>query len=196
MDRESVPVSSGSQAVRLHILSWPSEASAPSAVWMVDLSDVDWRPPEGWRSEIERTVSVPGEVVTSQGEENSDGPVLDIVARTTKGTAQVIADRHQALSLIEDWAQPREGSSARGRDLSEATARDAVLLVLRSHFGVDVGATDSVAVDFEPGDEWLVHVSVGTSRYVGTVGRQGRAQVSHVVHQTDATTDQGGEGVD
>ncbi len=198
MERDPASASGTYDRVRLHILSWPAGVDVPSAVWVMELSDVDWRPPEGWRSEIEHTLSDPGDDgdrVTADVEESPQGAVLNIVTRTAKGTAQLIADRHQASSLLEAWAGPRKDSNTRDDHyLSDAVARGAVLLVLESHFGIEVDAIDSVTVDFEPGEEWLVHVRAGASRYVGTVSRQGRGQVSHVVNQTDANTDRGGAG--
>ncbi len=196
MERDPASAPGTYGRVRLHILSWPTGVDVPSAVWVMELSDVDWRPPEGWRSEIERTLSDPGDNgdrVTADVEESPQGAVLNIVARTVKGTAPLIADRHQASSLLEAWAGPRKDSRTRDEHhLSDVVAREAVLLVLKSHFGIEVDAIDSVSVDFEPGEEWFVHIRAGSSQYVGTVSCQGRGQVSHVVNQTDANIDRGG----
>jgi len=196
MDSDPTTESGPYARVRLHILSWPTGADAPTAAWVMELSDVDWRPADGWRSEIQSTVSDAQDAadqVTSYVEDGAQGSVLNIVARTTRGTAQIIGDRHRASALLGEWAEPRDGSTASDQHhTSEAVAREAVLLVLEAHFGLDTSAIDSVAVDFEPGDELFVHVAAGASRYLGTVTRQGGAQVSHVVHQREADTDQGG----
>ncbi len=184
--------------VRLHILTWPTGVESPSAAWVMELSDVDWRPPEDWRSQIKDLLVDPDDSrnqVIVDADDGPQGSVLNIVARTTRGTAQVIGDRHQASALLEAWAEPRDGSSmGEQHHTSEEAAREAVLLVLKSHFGLDADGIDSVEVNFEPGDELFVHVGAGASRYVGTVSRRGRAQISHVVHQREVDTDRGGAG--
>ena len=196
METASIP--GNVDRVRLHILSWPTGGDAPTAAWVMELSDVDWRPPAGWQSEIEHTLSDPedaGGRLTAEVDAGPDGVVLDVVVRTAAGSALVIADRHRAASLLDSWAEPSKSLVANvDHHTSEAAARAAVLLVLESHFGVDAGAVDSVTVEFEPGEEWFVHVRADASQYLGTVSRQGRGQVSHVVHQADANIDPGGAG--
>lgn len=147
---------------------------------------MDWDPPEEWPAELERVVSNPASEEHPISSGVDEGVVLDIFARTAKGAAHVIADLHVVSSLLETWAKPR-GSSRAGdqHHISDAVAKDDVLLLLETHFATDAGAIDSVNIDFEPGEEWLVHVGAGSQRYVGTVTQQGRLRVTHVVKRTD-----------
>ena len=92
--------------VRLHLLHWPVGQLAPSAAWLMEVVDVDWQPPEDWPAEIDRAITSPGtdaQPVTTQVGKDEESAILDVVARTTKGTAQVIADRHRVASLLEAW---------------------------------------------------------------------------------------------
>jgi hypothetical protein len=152
----------------------------------MEVAEVDWEPPQEWPAELERAVSTPG------GEGNrltfrvDEGAELDIVARTAKGAARLIADLHHVSSLLETWAKPRGPSHTDAQlHISDAVAKEAVLFVLKSHFATDADAIDSVDIDFEPADEWLLHVRSGSQQYVGTVTQQGRLRVSHVTKRTD-----------
>ena len=174
--------------VRLHLLHWPVGQLAPSAAWLMEVVDVDWQPPEDWPAEIERAITSPGtdaQAVTTQVGKDEESAILDVVARTTKGTAQVIADRHRVASLLEAWAQPAGDLHTSHNEISEGVARAAFLFVLEAHFDIEGDRIDAVEVEYEPGDEWRLSVEAGPQRYVGTVARHGRIQLSHVVDRTD-----------
>jgi hypothetical protein len=186
MQNDPTPVTGSFDRVRLHVLHWLPESAEPSAAWLMEVADVDWEPPQEWPAELERAVSTPG------GEGNrltfrvDEGAVLDIVARTAKGAARLIADLHHVSSLLETWAKLRGPSHTDAQPhISDAVAEEAVLFVLKSHFATDADAIDSVDIDSEPADEWLLHVRSGSQQYVGTVTQQGRLRVSHVTKRTD-----------
>ncbi len=174
--------------VRLHLLHWPVGRVAPSAAWLMEVVDVDWEPPEGWQAEIERAITNPGtdaQAVTTQVGNDDESAILDVVARTTKGTAQVIADRHRVASLLEAWAQPAGDLHTSQDEVSEGVAESAFRYVLEAHFDIDGDRIDAVDIEYEPGKEWRVHVTAGPQRYIGTVALHGRIQLSHVVNRTD-----------
>lgn len=186
MQNDPTPVEGSFDRVRLHLLHWSPGGTRPSSAWVTELADVDWDPPEDWPAELERVVSSPRNEKYPVTFAYDEGAVLDIVAPTAKGAAHIIADLHVVSSLLQTWAKPRSSSHAGDQHhLSEAVAKDDVLLVLESHFATDAGAIDSVDFDFEPGEEWFVHVRAGSHRYVGTVTQQGRLRTTHVVERND-----------
>jgi len=68
-----------------------------------------------------------GDRLTTEVEAGPEGVVLDIVVRTVKGSALVIADRHRAASLLDSWAEPPKSLVANvDHHTSEAAARAAV----------------------------------------------------------------------
>ncbi len=174
--------------VRLHLLHWPVGQVAPSVAWLMEVVDVDWKPPEGWPAEIERAITSPGtdaQAVTTQVGKDEESAILDVVARTTKGAAQVIADRHRVASLLEAWGVPAGDLHTPHTEVSEGVARAAFLFVLEAHFDIDGDRIDAVEIEFEPGEEWRVRVEASPQRFIGTVARHGRIQLTHVARLSD-----------
>jgi len=187
VQHEPAPVSGFFDRIRLHLVVSPVASVTPSSVWIMELANVDWEPPNDWPAELEDAVSGPGAqgVPVTFDLSTDDSVLLDIVVRTSKGLARVIGDRHHVASMLEGWAQPGRDAGPSDQEVASGEAEAAVLFALESHFGLGREEVESVAVEYEPGAERFVHVRAGAAQYLGTVTRHGRVQVSQVVERTD-----------
>ena len=186
MQHQAPPVTGSFDRIRLHLLVGPDADGSPSSVWIMELADVDWGPPGDWPTQIEGAISSSqADGVVTFELNTGESTVLDIVARTSKGLAQVIADRHHVASMLETWAKPRPETHPSEHETSSEEAQTAVLFALDSHFATGATQVDSVDIEYEPGSEYFVHVEASPARYLGTVSRHGRIQLSQVVNRTD-----------
>ncbi len=174
-------------SVRLHIVVRSAEAALPSSVRILDAAVVTWAAPEDWSTKIMEVLSTPGAAEADVPVVSSidDGRVLDIVAHTSHRGAQVILDEHRLVSMLEEWTTQPKVSFRSTEHISREEAEAAVWFALQFHFAITRDKIDTMDGTYEPGDEYLMNLSIGSERYVATLKARGAVHLSHVVNRTD-----------
>ena len=170
----------------MHTVVVASGSVLPSSVWVLELSDVEWRGSDGWSTAIAEVLAdSDGEPQMHEDVAQDGGRVLDIVARTSHIGAPLIMDQKRLSTLLVELSGKTGLPSSSGESISAEMAESAVLAALQTHFSTtpeEVGSMDS---KFEPDGEYLIQISAGKRRYIATFRRRGAIHQLHLVDRTE-----------
>lgn len=173
------------EIVRVHSVVESKHQQAAHSVWIVEFTDVDWRPPDDWVSEIGRILSSSNDDVVVDHRVTSASDQLEIFVRTRESGAQLVVDQRRIVEALEKWTGHANRAPRPRGALSGEGAERLVLKALQLHFGVSPQDTLSIDRDYEEDDEYQIRVESGSAKFTGTARHQGSHIVTHLVRVTD-----------
>lgn len=174
------------ELVRVHSLIESTHDQAPHSVWIVEFTDVDWRPPDDWDTEIGRILSGSNDDAVVDHRLTSSSDQFEIFVKTKERGAQLIIDQRRVVEALEKWTgHTNQAQRSRGA-LSGEDAERLVLDALQTHFGVSPQDILSIDREYEEGDEYQIRIMDSASeQFTGTARHEGSHVVTHLVRVTD-----------